>query len=208
MVESLVTICPRARRALVRMKMAGASRAISIMPKIGLNELRRLWMVPSSSDIPSTRKTSSWDLEIKESEICQSQSLWSPRNLYPILNTSEAESFQTSRRAVLSLCPNAKVMLLSLIFKSSFSSGLSIDRWISFRAAASSWPNIAAVNSRALWGKDMWPWQKRLTLWQTLTSYAWSSEERLDKWEATSRWASKNLLRRLISTLETICRHH
>ena len=59
MVESLVTICPRARRALVRMKMAGASRAISIMLKIGLNELRRLWMVPSSSDIPSTRRTSS-----------------------------------------------------------------------------------------------------------------------------------------------------
>lgn len=75
MVASLVTICPRARRALVRMKMAGASRAISIMPKIGLNELRRLWMVPSSSDNPSTRRTSSWDLEMMESEICGQQSL-------------------------------------------------------------------------------------------------------------------------------------
>ena len=139
MVASLVTICPRARKALVRMKMAGASRAISIIPKIGLNELRRLWIVPSSSDNPSTRRTSSGDLEIMESEACQRQLLQKAIKIaYPISNTSVPEFFQTSRKAVLSLCPNAKVRLASLIFKSSSSSGLSMDRWICFRAAASS----------------------------------------------------------------------
>ena len=44
MIESIVMICPRARRALVHTKMALST----IMLKIKLNDLRK---VPSSSDI-------------------------------------------------------------------------------------------------------------------------------------------------------------
>lgn len=60
--ESLVTIWPRARSALVRMNTGGASRAMSTTFNIGPNELLRLWTVPISSASRSTRATSSSDL--------------------------------------------------------------------------------------------------------------------------------------------------
>lgn len=61
-VASLKTICPNARRALVRMNMCGASKAVSMMLRIGWKEFRRLWMVPISSAYRSMRDISSCDL--------------------------------------------------------------------------------------------------------------------------------------------------
>ena len=62
MVGSLVTICPKARKALVRMKTGGASRASNITLRIGWNEFLRPWMEPISSENRSMRTTSSCEL--------------------------------------------------------------------------------------------------------------------------------------------------
>ena len=62
MLESLVTIWPRARSALVRMNTGGASKAIRTTLSIGPKELLRFWTVPISSASRSIRAASSSDL--------------------------------------------------------------------------------------------------------------------------------------------------
>jgi len=150
MVESLVTIWPRAFKAFVRIKIAGASRATSMTLKMGLKEFRRLWIVPISSARASIRSTSSWELG---GIIRKAQDL-AIFHTYPTLKTSVTGSFHASNRAILRRWPNCGSLPWSLIFKSSSDSGCSIQRAISFNADEISWQSAAAVNSLALWCGD------------------------------------------------------
>ncbi len=145
-VESLVTIWPRAFKAFVRIKMAGASRATSMTLKIGLNELRRLWIVPISSARTSIRSTSSWELN----RIIRKFQDLAISHTHPTLKTSVVGSFHTSNRAILRRWPNCRSLPSSLIFKSSSASGCSIQPATSFNADETSWQSAAAVNSLAL----------------------------------------------------------
>jgi len=63
MLGSLVKIWPSARRALVRMKTGGASKATSTTFKMGRNKLLRLCTLPTSSERRSMRAASCSELE-------------------------------------------------------------------------------------------------------------------------------------------------
>lgn len=92
--ESLVTIWPRARNALVRINTGGASRAISTTFSMGPKELLRLWTVPISSASRSTRAVSSSDLT-NDKTLRQAVLIYT----HPASKTSLARFVHTSDKA-------------------------------------------------------------------------------------------------------------
>lgn len=145
-VGSLVTICPKARRAFVRMKTGGASRAARMTFNMGWNELFRPCMAPMSSEIRSIRTASSCVLCTQN----EAKSDYGEEYTYPTLNTSVAWSFQTSLRVNLIFAPKESRFLRSCFELIASSSGSLIKMSTCFIAWASSCPHVAAVSSRAL----------------------------------------------------------
>lgn len=129
MLGSLVTIWPNARSAFVRMNTGGASNAARITLRTGWKEFLMLWMFPTSS---------------------ASRSICATSPSAPVSKTSLPESFQTSRRASFTFLPNASTCPTLIL---DWPSEDSVAPHC-FNTKASSWPQVAAVSSRALYYKE------------------------------------------------------
>ena len=147
MLGSLVTIWFKARRAFVRTKTGGASRASSITLSIGWNKFLKSWVVPINSANRSMCATSSWELHERFTSGC----LYLERTKSdPTLNTSTAGSFQMSRRAFFIFEPNRRTSLRSTLWSQVTSPVCERRMLTCCKARASSCPNNAAWSVLAL----------------------------------------------------------
>jgi hypothetical protein len=140
MLGSLVTIWPRARRAFVRIKTGGASKATSTTFKMGRNKPLRLCTLPTSSERRSIYVASCSELQEGSTRRASFN-----KNAYPGSKISAEDSNQTSQSEDLTL--DAKEMRLWF--------GREPLRLVAtprhcFSVETSSCPQIAPVSSLAL----------------------------------------------------------